>query len=819
MIAITRLCRVAAALVILAALRGGAGAAYAQVHADGLVTGPAAQAWERWQVALQALLDRNADAAEAAFGELLATDPSAFRIALLADRSVTQNVKAGGVLNLELDHEAGKLKENGQRVAQFLLDGREQMNQADDGWYFASIGRFDVAAANFNALIASNPDPVALLEFADRVSRRMDILVQLSDHPEMGEAARSLLNLLQEGERRIKADPTRVRHNLDALIGPPRAFETAVGRLIDSGEYVIPFAVEAFHDTSRQELTRPLLRAIPRIGRAALNPLVIALRTEDDSTQKYLIQCAGEIGYWQSMPYLLQLREQGELPAESQAALGQAIAAITSRGGASGGADAAAEAFERLAELYYADAAELAADPRLAVANVWYWKDGLLQNTEVPTAIFNEIMTMRCCEEALRLKPELKPALALWLAANLRREAQLPAGEVDRTRPENYPSGVYFAQSAGAEYCLMVLARAVDTGDGAVALGAIEALRPTAGPASLLTGPSGRLPLGEALTFPERVVRIRAALALANGSPASNFQNSQNLMPVLSEALMLNSGARNALVVDASEESANAALAALRALGYEAVSESSLFNGLRVVREQTPGVDVIVLASDLTSPGLEEALTQLRAEFRFAAAPIVVLVKEGDRERVATLARGPYRISHAPAGVDSAGMQTAIESVSRVVGATPITPEYGLQLALEAAAAVSYLGETNNSVFKLQDVQAALISALKATDPDLRKRAAQALCYVGTDDAQAVVASVALEPSEEPEMRIAMFASLAEAARRTGNHLSGELIDRLIAVAESEANLDIRTAASRALGALSLPGNPASKIIRNQYGG
>src|SRR5690606_13838113 len=140
--------------------------------------------------------------------------------------------------------------------------------------------------------------------------------------------------------------------------------------------------------------------------------------------------------------------------------------------------------FFALARAYYDNTPSLAADATLDTANVWYYRDGLLEPVEAPTVIFNEIMAMRASEEALRLDPDLKPALALWIAANFKREAELPADAVDYTRPPDYPSALYFAQSAGAEYCQLALGRAIDDGDAAVALGCIEALHATAGAAS-----------------------------------------------------------------------------------------------------------------------------------------------------------------------------------------------------------------------------------------------------------------------------------------------------------------------------------------------
>lgn len=808
--------RFAAALLVVAVPGVLGSTVSAQLPADEFVTGQAAIAWQKWQAAMQALLDRKHDEAETAMGELLALKPSAFRIALLADRSVSRNEKAGGVLALELDSEAGLLKDNGKRVAELLVTGREQMNQADDGWYFCSIGRFDVAQANFAALLASDPDPVALLEMTDRVPRRHEILNQLSDHPLVGEAARGVLSLLLEGERQIKADPIRVQENIAKLAGPPRAFEAALARLKESGEYAVPFMVEVLRDPKQTELLRPVLRALPALGRAGLNPLVVALRMDDAGVVTYLAEAAGEIGYFQSLPYLLQIREARETSAEVRTAVEKALASLP---GASGG-PSAASAFLRLAEMYYSNDAEVAADPRLATANVWYWREDILQNVVVPTVIFDEIMCMRCCEESLRQDPAAREALALWLAANFRREAQLPEGATDATRPDNVPSAAYFAQSAGAEYCLMALDRAVQNGEASVALGAIEALRKTAGPASLEMASSQALPLAKALSFPDRMVRVRAGLALAAGMPMKKFQNDQNLMPVLNEALLLFGGARNALVVDADSSAANATLAAVRQIGFEAISAEALFAGLEKARKDLPGLDLIIVPSDSAAPAVEDGIAQLRSEFRFAAVPVLIVTKPGDQSRIETLARKAPGVVSVPVGADSSAIEIAIRQASKAVGATAVTPEVGSGIAMEAASVLRRLALTNNPVLDLAAAQGSLIKVLQdKANPDLRMLAAEVLGYLATAEAQGAIASRALDVAEEAPMRMAMFAALAEAAKREGNHLSGELVAEVIKLVESEPNLELRTAASQALGALNLESNPASTIIRNQYGG
>ncbi|MFO0837351.1 MAG: hypothetical protein U1D55_02400 [Phycisphaerae bacterium] len=790
----------------------------AQVSPEDFSTGIEAASWEKWQTALRAMLERNPDAAETAFGELMALKPSAMRVALLAERSVMRSDTGGAVLVMEQDLASNTIKGSAKAIADLLVAGREQLNQADDGWYFASVGRFDVADANFKALAASKPDPVALLEFADRVRRRQEILVQLSTHPVVGESARAVMRLLAEGERHIKADPLRINDHLSRLGGPPRAFENSLAWLKESGEYAVPFAINTLRDADRRSLTPAVVKALPLIGRPALNPLVASLAMKDQTTIKYAIAALGRIGYSQAIPYLLKVRQAAEASPDIVLAVDEAMNELRRHGVRVEGGNNAAEAFLALARAYYDNDAALAADPRLDTANVWYWRNNLLLNTEVPTAIFDEVMAMRCAEEALLLNPNLKPAIAVWLGANFRREAQLGGAE-DATRPANYPSAGYFAQSAGAEYCLMALTKAVDDKDAAVSLGLIEALRKTAGPVSLTGTADGRPALAEALSFPDRMVRVRAALALGAALADKPFYNLQALMPALGEALTLHAAARGALVVDSDETSANAIAAALRAEGFEVLVDAKLFPGLDKARSAPAGADFIFLAADTQDPSLSDALRKLREEARFAGTPVVLIDKVAGRQTAAALSRTDRRVALYDAEQGPEALKAAMARVSKSAGVTALSPEMGLSIAMEAAGVLRNLAATKNSLVKVQDAEKPLIGALKAADAGLRVAAAQVLAYVPSKDAQEAVASIALDDKAEEAVRVSMFDAMALAAKQTGNMLSDASVKRLTSIAEGDSNMAIRAAASQALGALNLAGNPASAIIRNQYGG
>jgi hypothetical protein len=338
-------------------------------------------------------------------------------------------------------------------------------------------------------------------------------------------------------------------------------------------------------------------------------------------------------------------------------------------------------------------------------------------------------------------------------------------------------------------------------------------------PAGIGDQARGRLPLAEALSFPDRMVRIRAGLTLGYACPTQTFQNYQNLMPVLTEALLLHGGVRNALVVDPDSTSANAVAGVLRTQGFEVLTDASLFTGLEKVRTELPGIDAIFIASDIKDPGLVAGLSTLRSEFRFASTPVVLISKPGDAITVRNLVRADHRLAEIPAGVGAADISKAIAVVSRAVGIKPITPEVGAKLAAEATDVLRLLAVTNNTLFNVADAEPALLDALASQDTRLRLAIAEVLGYIGSGKAQEAIAAIALDTKEPMEMRVRMFAALAEAAKRRGNLLGSEPVKKIVTIAAGDEDMTIREAASCTLGALNLPGEPASEIIRNQYRG
>ena len=698
----------------------------------------------------------------------------------------------------------------------------------EDFLHYARLGRFQEARAFATSLLERpDLDPVALVALADRDRKTLDTLVTVVNNSSIGPEAQRVLDVLREGEARQRQNAQRINANIEKLSGPPQTEYNAIQSLIDSGEYAVPWMVRVLMDRNRQALWPRVIRALPQIGQPAVNPLVVALRVEDRDLRLIIIRVLGELGYPHALPYLQQLLLAPDLTDETRAALTEAQAKIERRTGRRATA-AAAEQFVDLGEQYYSETGSLRADPRTPTANVWFWRDGFVEAAVVRRELYGPIMAMRCAEEALRLEPAGTPAMALWLAADTRREARLgmdvesgeiPADSADPTRPADFPRALYFSQAAGTRYALAVLDRALRDQDTPVALGAIASLRGIAGEGALLGSPNESRPLVKALQFPDAVVRIKAALALAAVRPKSQFPGSERVVPVLAEALG-QTGTMLYVVLDPDQANLNRMVEALRGSGAEVIGDTDFFAGLERARRETRALSGIFLSTGMETPGVRRALSELRREFLFRMTPIVLLRGPADDQTARELVEQDSRITHVEAGADGATLVEAMRRAMAQSGRLLPNPEVALRLALEAADALRGLGGDGRTVLNVGAAESALRSALTtANSEDLRRKAALALSLLGTPAAQRALADAALDGTQAGPLRQAVLGALAESAKLNGNLLGEAQIGPLVKLSADEPDLVLRTAASQALGALNLTDRQASEIIRKYYRG
>ncbi len=670
---------------------------------------------------------------------------------------------------------------------------------------------------------------MAILSYANKDNESVDTLIILIRHSTIGETAARVLALIEQGEFELRKDPGRIKSSIKKLGGDPQEEYLATKRLADSGEYAIMWMVRTLQDHGQKALWPRLLTALPKIGKGAVTPLCIALAIDNDDIRQNLIHALGEIGYPHAVPYLHKLIVDEQSPEGTKTAAAAAIERIFSITGRPF-AGSASDRFFWLAERYYEEVESVRADARIDQANVWYWDSAAkeLTATVVPQRIFGAVMGMRCCEEALRLENDKADAIALWLAANIRREARLgmntesgdpdETGVSDDTRPANFPRALYFSQAAGPRYAHLVLARAMADLDAQVALGAIEALRVTAGETSLIGTEDYKQPLVTALQFPDPVVRIRAALALGAALPKTRFADSQYVIPVLADALTL-TGAREYLVIDPNEANLNRVTGALRAADTHVIGETTFFKAINRARVEFKTLSGVFIATNVADPDLVTALAELRAEFMYAKVPVVLMMNPEQFVLAEEVTAHDAFTEMVDANVDGAALSERLALVAERAGQTPIDAGLALSMALQSAETFRRIAVDGQTVYPFGEGEPALIGALSSTSEQLQINAASVLALARTETAQRSIAHVAMDENNTTTLRIAAFASLAESAKNNGLLLEDHQIAELVRIARDEPDLTIRTAASQALGAVNLESNRASDILRSYYGG
>jgi hypothetical protein len=259
----------------------------------------------------------------------------------------------------------------------------------------------------------------------------------------------------------------------------------------------------------------------------------------------------------------------------------------------------------------------------------------------------------------------------------------------------------------------------------------------------------------------------------------------------------------------------------LTATGAAVVAAPRFTEAMERAHRQLTHLDGIFLSTGLATPTAVEAIRTLAHDRRFALTPIVLVVRPNDNllaDRVAEVDRRVGRVFEVTDGQE-AQVELARQLVERRneiaarFGHHDLPPEVSLQLALEAAAAIQTIGLNRSPVLDTRAAEAALIAALTQPSEELRIACCNALAFINSPPAQQAIAAVALSVEQSPSLRKAAFSALAESGRRYGNRLEPPAVEKLLDQAIGIQDLDLRTAASQAMGALNLRGRPVAGVI------
>jgi HEAT repeat protein len=491
----------------------------------------------------------------------------------------------------------------------------------EDEWsdflHYTKIGRFDLAKGYAQNILNSNPDPVQLLQLSQKNQPAYELLlniVEKAPDPELTDLANQMIELIEKGSFINRSDPILIAQEVRRLSINARSQLAAIKRLQQSGEFAIPFMLDAIADTNRREELPNIIWALPRIGKPAIRPLVSALQDEDVAVKAEIIKALGQIGYPQSLPYLKYIVENDSLPEIRTIATDSIQKIDTEALNLS-----AAQLFYSLAENYYYHAESLAPEQDIEFANIWFWDaaNRTLMRQEVGKKYFNELMVMRCCEWALKADPNFRGAIGLWLAAFFKAES------TGLKMPEYFGTGhadaLVYATTAGPEYLHLTLARAVRDKNAHVALGAVKALAVNAGEQSLMYRVGTSQPLIDALTFDDKAVRYSAAIAIAAAEPKQTFDESRLVIQNLAQAL----------TEPQKEDTAGDLWSPELADAYALQAAQVMFN---LAQTRNPVIDL--------SPALKTLITATndqRLNIRLLAANTLARMKNPDAQRAIAL--------------------------------------------------------------------------------------------------------------------------------------------------------------------------------------
>jgi hypothetical protein len=681
-------------------------------------------------------------------------------------------------------------------------------------WHYGKIARYDLAVANGQQILDSSADPADILgAFETTAQQRKDNLDQWllrwQNVPQMQDVTTKLINTLEQGRRGRAENPDYIRQNIERLGGGERAYTIAIGRLRNSGEVAAAFMIDYLRDPAKVQHHAIIRRALRDMGRYALNPLVAATEMKDWDTLMTVCNVLGDLGYDSAAPFLARLATAMEIPVQVKAIATDSLGKLGFRGNQ---ALRPADMFFDLGEKLYYDKSSIAADNRRNVAYIWFWSDKGLVKKDVPPPIFNELMCMRACEYALKLGDAQNDALSLWLAANYKREVELPAGATDPTRLENQPDAHYYGVVTGAQYLNNALGRTLRDGNAPVSLKIIKSLQEIIGQSNMFAGSANR-PLITAMQYPDRLVRFEAAFALAGALPQRSFEGQEMVVPLLGEALS-QTGQPTLFVVMSSENDLNALLNGLKTADGYNVGGATNPEAAVASAAQLPAVDAFIIAESLGDAQVDRLLSMLRASTRLRGSARIIMTQT-NASRYETM-KVSDSLLFTTTGMDPATLKPAIDEARTKSGSLPVDADIATQYATRAGDLMRDIAISRGQVYDLAAAKTALLASLSDARPAIVMLGGSVLGLLNDRDAQTGLLQTAQDEKTADDVKISLYRSLATSAKFFGNLLDGTQIDSLQKTVSATPNLEVRSAAAEAHGALNLPADQAKSLILEQ---
>lgn len=684
------------------------------------------------------------------------------------------------------------------------VSGSQTAQQVDQFLHFILIARPDQAQVAGKAILGSGISDADLAQVVDgmNISEKLEKAIRRGRAMEgVGPLVGEFEVKLERGRRDLARDSARLKQAMTMLDGTLREQGLGRARLVAGGEYAVPVLLGQIVDGRNPKLEVASTAVLVEIKRLSVAPLMAALPSLDPSNQRKVVEILAQVGWPTAVPVLQQLAEDPRSTVDVRDAATRAVATL---GGAKG---TLAQSYTNLALDYFRRQPALLPYADDAINNLWEWDGfGGLKPTPVPTAIYCDVMAMRMAERALKLDPAGQDALAIYVAADLRRQNDLPSDAKDPVYGDRPLSPQFFATVVGPAVGQLVLSLAVDSKDTLLIRDAIEALAQTGG-AGITIGVGGRAPLIECLAYPDRRVQYDAAIVLGAALPKQAFPKDTAVVPLLASAVRT-AGTQYAAVVAADEEDRRQLAGSLTSLGYTVVGTAGSWEDLTASALASSSLDLV--AARGRTDQVQAALAGIRASNLTAATPVLVVAAAEDRTALENALGADRRVNLWTAGAPQDTFKASVDALILSASGGPIAEDEAVTYAMRSLETLRDIAVSGNSVYRIQDAEKALSEALDTRSGSVRMTVADVLALIPTASAQQKLLDAALAAKDEEQVQL--LDRVAVSGRRWGAQVEQRQASALRALVQSAKGTSA-DAAARAYGALNLPSDEAVKLI------
>ncbi len=673
------------------------------------------------------------------------------------------------------------------------------------------LGRPGLAKRYLTQFLDANPDEDLLLKIRDKQGPA--VFLRMANDPALRPESKTLLDKVNEAFRKRGADPNRINKLIADLSGSPRERAVALETLRSGGTAVVPHMLVSLANAGPNEKS-VLIGALVQMGQPVVPPLLGALESPNPGVRGGAIEVLGYLGSVNEVPYLWRPAfGPDEPPGTSQSAKNALTRMLKPEGQRNFQVSpfGAAAQIKRAALEHYRNEYHWPLKDDETAVTVWTWDEqnqtvAAVQMTPREASLYRGAQLAR---DALALSPEDQEAQALFLGFAL-ANAQHQAG-YNSPLPTGPNTAYQLALASGAETVSQTLSQAMQNGNAAASVAALQALGQVSTRTQLYGNNAERSPILAALNYPDPRVQFAAAVTVLELSPDRVFPGANRVVEILTKALG-DSGGPAVLVIDPNPTRATDVAGLLQQMGFrgQPITQLTGQSGFNAALERND-VELIAIQANVTEWTLTQTLANFRADARTASLPILIYGPDWAEANVRKLVKRTPLTAFALESFTLDYFRAQVEPFLNSLQSEPLNEEERAAQAAAGAYWLAHIASTRQtSIFDIAPAEAALDRAI--ANPDLAANAVQALAAIPTKTAQQSLEGVAVSTSHEVPVRELAAIQLAFHIQRHGLLLTGDQVREIQAAIPMADDPQLASALTSVMGSL----KPNPKAVGTQ---